>query len=209
MALAKQLHFIHQDPVLGRILGDQLAAQGYGLSEAVDLEGGVPAGVDLILLDGLADATTLCRDLRAQGAPPVLVLAGSAAESRDFLTAGAADCLVKPVRLSVLASRIEALLQVPLAEADITIGPLIFQPTARQARTPDGQRIALTEKETDILLYLHRATERVVPREELLGVVWGYAAEASTHTVETHIYRLRRKLGEGVLLTEPGGYRLA
>jgi hypothetical protein len=58
---------------------------------------------------------------------------------------------------------------------------------------PD-RRIRLTEKEAAILLYLHRAAGRAVPRQELLDEVWGYSRAVATHTLETHVYRLRRKI---------------
>jgi DNA-binding response OmpR family regulator len=94
------------------------------------------------------------------------------------------------------------------AETLIRFGTLTLHPLARLAEDEQGRHISLTEKETAILLHLHQAAPREVGREELLDEVWGYAAEASTHTVETHIYRLRRKLGEEAVLTGETGYHL-
>ena len=76
-----------------------------------------------------------------------------------------------------------------------------------------GTRLRLTEKETAILKYLYRAGGKPVPREELLNDVWGYHAAVTTHTLETHVYRLRQKIelepsNARILVTEPGGYRL-
>ena len=76
-----------------------------------------------------------------------------------------------------------------------------------------GKKIRLTEKETNILKYLYRAGAKPVSREELLTEVWGYNAGVTTHTLETHIYRLRQKIepepGQArLLLTDAGGYRL-
>ena len=80
--------------------------------------------------------------------------------------------------------------------------------------TSSGKKIRLTEKETNILKYLYRAGEKPVSREELLAEVWGYNAGVTTHTLETHVYRLRQKIetdpaNAKLLLTEAGGYRLA
>ena len=76
-----------------------------------------------------------------------------------------------------------------------------------------GQKVRLTEKETSILKYLYRAGNKVVTRDILLNEVWGYNAGVTTHTLETHIYRLRQKIetepsDAKILITEPGGYRL-
>ena len=76
------------------------------------------------------------------------------------------------------------------------------------------KKIRLTEKETNILKYLYRAGAKAVSREELLAEVWGYNAGVTTHTLETHVYRLRQKIepdpgNARLLLTEAGGYRLA
>jgi DNA-binding response OmpR family regulator len=79
-------------------------------------------------------------------------------------------------------------------------------------RTKNG-RIRLTEKEAAILKFLYRAGARAVARQVLLNEVWGYNAGVSTHTLETHIYRLRQKIEPDptnvrLLITEGGGYRL-
>ena len=88
------------------------------------------------------------------------------------------------------------------------------RPTRHCAMTTDNLRIRLTEKEAAILAFLHRMGERAVPRQELLTKVWGYNPAVTTHTLETHIYRLRRKIEADpakacLLITEAGGYRLA
>ena len=77
----------------------------------------------------------------------------------------------------------------------------------------EGTKVHLTEKEIAILKYLYYAGDKVVSREQLLVEVWGYNAEVTTHTLETHIYRLRKKIesdpsSASILVTESGGYRL-
>ena len=97
--------------------------------------------------------------------------------------------------------------------AIFAIGPYKFQPAAKMLLANEGQRkIRLTEKETNILKYLQRAAG-TVSREVLLHEVWGYNPSVSTHTLETHVYRLRQKIERDpshaeILVTEGGGYKL-
>ena len=94
------------------------------------------------------------------------------------------------------------------------VGPYEFRPAQKLLIDEKARKIRLTEKEANILKYLYRAGEKPVSREELLTQVWGYNAGVTTHTLETHIYRLRQKIepdasGTRLLLTDAGGYRLA
>jgi DNA-binding response OmpR family regulator len=100
----------------------------------------------------------------------------------------------------------------PLRAGDFAIGPHLFTPAARILRRR-GAEIALTEKECDILLALYDAGGKAVSRQDLLDQVWGYASTVETHTLETHIYRLRQKLEEDaanpvLLVTREDGYAL-
>ena len=216
MPEAKRILLVGPDDLLRRSLADQLAGQGFVVSEAKSAAaarlwlGGQAA--DLVLLDsGIADMTLAetCGALRGDGVRgPVLALGGG--DAAPLLAAGATECVVKPFRLSFLTARLQAHLRDQPRDQALRVGGFDFHPLSRLMVDGDGARIPLTEKESAILAYLHRAGERVVPRDELLGEVWGYAGAVSTHTVETYIYRLRRKFGpQPVLLTEPGGYRLA
>ena len=104
------------------------------------------------------------------------------------------------------------LLAHPAGDAPFRIGPYDFHPSAKLL-TDGERRIRLTEKETDILRYLKSASG-IVPRQTLLGEVWGYGPQVATHTLETHIYRLRKKIEKDagdakILITEEGGYRLS
>jgi DNA-binding response OmpR family regulator len=94
------------------------------------------------------------------------------------------------------------------------VGPYEFRPAQKLLLDAAKKKVRLTEKETNILKYLYRAGGKPVAREELLAEVWGYNAGVTTHTLETHIYRLRQKIepdsaSARLLLTEAGGYRLA
>ena len=169
--------------------------------------------IDATLLDAAASPgpTHWGALLRAAGGGrPVLLLGGDAT-----LPDGITERVAKPVRVPDLLARLHALLAVFDAspEAGIALPGYIFHPTAKLMQSRGGAHIRLTEKEAAILLYLHRAGGRAVSRAELLGEVWGYSSAVTTHTLETHVYRLRRKIEPDphearLLLTDEGGYRL-
>ena len=176
---------------------------------------------DLLVLDvGLpdADGRELCRLMRKQGLKsPIIMLTGHAGDADIILglDSGANDYVTKPFKFPVLLARIRAQLrQHDLSEGAVfTLGPYLFHPAMKTLVTEDDSKIHLTEKETNILKFLYRADTNVVPRDTLLQEVWGYNATVMTHTLETHIYRLRQKIEQDpanvqLLLTEAGGYRL-
>ncbi len=175
---------------------------------------------DLVIIDsGLADldGREAVRTLRSRGFKnPIILLANqnSDAEVMAGLDAGANDIVAKPLRFSVLLARIRAHLRQSEAVEDevLQIGPYQFRPP-KKTLTKDAEQLRLTEKETEILHYLFRAGAEGVAREILLREVWGYNDNVTTHTLETHIYRLRQKIERDpanaeLLLTEAGGYRL-
>ena len=146
---------------------------------------------------------------------PALLSAVADADAILGLDAGANDYVTKPFRFAVLLARIRAHLRSHEQSEDavFTIGPYEFRPAAKVLMDAKGKKVRLTEKETNILKYLYRAGAKPVSREELLTEVWGYNAGVTTHTLETHIYRLRQKIepepGHArLLLTDAGGYRL-
>ena len=177
---------------------------------------------DLVLLDiGLPDldGREVCRMLRKAGlSVPIIMLTGADTDSDTILglDAGANDYITKPFKLSVLMARMRAQLRQhdQSEDAVFAIGPYTFKPSSKLLlHAETEQKVRLTEKETSILKYLYRASNKVVHRDVLLSEVWGYNAGVTTHTLETHIYRLRQKIEDDpanaiLLLTEPGGYRL-
>jgi DNA-binding response OmpR family regulator len=176
---------------------------------------------DLLIMDvGLPDldGREAVKILRKGGfRSPIIMLTGHDGEADTILglEAGANDYVTKPFRFAVLLARIRAHLRQHEASDDaiFTIGPYSFRPGAKLLLTEKGSKIRLTEKETAILRFLYRAGQRVIGRDVLLQEVWGYNANVTTHTLETHIYRLRQKIevdpGRArILVTESGGYRL-
>ncbi len=223
----KKILLVDDDETLRESLSEQLQLHeefstveaGTG-SQALDLA--KKDHFDAILLDvGLPDmdGREVCRVMRRNGVSCPIVMLTAAESDADTilgLDAGANDYVTKPFRLGVLLARLRAQLRQHEQSEDavFTIGQYTFQPSAKMLVENDsGKKIRLTEKETSILKYLYRSGEKTVGRETLLGEVWGYNAGVTTHTLETHVYRLRQKIeadpsNARLLITEPGGYRL-
>ena len=226
MTQLKKILLVDDDGDLREALADQLVlTEEFDVFEAGDGAAGLQRAqaehFDLILLDvGLpdADGREICRLLRKNGVrTPVIMLTGHVSDEDQVngLEAGANDYVPKPFRLPVLLARIRAQLRQHEQSEDAVfgIGPYTFKPAAKLLLDDAAKKIRLTEKETNILKFLYRAGSAVVARDVLLHEVWGYNAGVTTHTLETHIYRLRQKIepdpaNARILVTEPGGYRL-
>ncbi len=232
MAVKKRLLIVDDDDMLREELVDQFAL--YKEFDVIDV-GTAGAGIkatedgtfDLILLDiDLPDmlGTEACQLMRAAGvASPIVMLTANDGDMNEILglNSGANDYVTKPFKFAVLLARLRAHLRSfeQSEDAIFQVGPYEFAPAYKKLTPPtvEGEKpprdIRLTEKETNILKYLYRAGGKPVGREELLHEVWGYNSGVTTHTLETHVYRLRQKIEpqKGVatlLVTEPGGYRL-
>ena len=220
---------IDDDRALRATLVEQLAVDGEftateaaSIGEAESQIAAPDARFDALILDvGLpdGDGRDLCARLRRQGVRvPIIMLTGSVDEADVVrgLDSGANDYIAKPFRLSELLARLRAQLRIfeNSEDAVFTIGPYTFRPAAKLLHEPvKNRRIRLTEKEAAILKFLYRAGPKPVARQVLLNEVWGYNAAVTTHTLETHIYRLRQKIEPDpaharLLVTEGGGYRL-
>ena len=220
---------VDDDATLRDMLAEQLAVDGEftaaGAATAGEAEAKInarEARYDALILDvGLpdGDGRDLCARLRRNGIKvPIIMLTGSDEEADVVrgLDSGANDYIAKPFRLAELLARLRAQLRIfeNSEDAVFTIGPYTFRPAAKLLQDPaKNRRIRLTEKEAAILKFLYRAGSRPVPRQVLLNEVWGYNSAVTTHTLETHIYRLRQKIepdpaNARLLVTEGGGYRL-
>ena len=226
MAQLKKILLIDDDEDLREALSEQLImTEDFDVFEAANGQDALvkvkEATYDIVILDvGLpdTDGRDLCRVMRKQGVKsPILMLTGQATDADTILglDAGANDYVTKPFKFPVLLARVRAQLRQHEQSEDaiFTLGPYTFKPSAKMLITEDQKKIRLTEKETNILKFLYRSTEGVVPRDVLLHEVWGYNAGVTTHTLETHIYRLRQKIEPNpskarLLVTEAGGYRL-
>jgi DNA-binding response OmpR family regulator len=226
MANACKILVVDDDAELRTTLVEQLALQEEFETDTADtaqaaLQHAKSGHIDLVLMDvGLPDmdGREAVRVLRKNGfKAPVIMLTGHDTDSDTVLglEAGANDYVVKPFRFAVLLARIRAQLRSHEASEDavFTIGHYSFRPGAKLLINERGAKTRLTEKETAILRYLYRAGQKPAAREVLLQEVWGYNSGVTTHTLETHIYRLRQKIEKDpsnavLLVTEAGGYKL-
>jgi len=228
MSGVKKILMVDDDDSLRQTLAEQLDLHEefethQAATAATGLEMIKSNHFDLILLDvGLPDmdGREACKILRRNGSrAPVIMLTAQDSDSDQILglESGANDYVSKPFRIGVLLARIRAQLRQHEQSEDaiFAIGPYSFQPSKKLLLNEEkDEKIRLTEKETSILKYLYRAGQKVVSRDILLNEVWGYNAGVTTHTLETHIYRLRQKIeadpsSATILVTETGGYRLA
>ncbi len=226
MANAWKILVVEDDPELRDALIEQLALQDeFEPIPAETAQNAIDAAqngaVDVVIMDvGLPDmdGRDAVRQMRRAGfKAPILMLTGHDTDSDTImgLEAGANDYVIKPFRFAVLLARLRAQMRSHEASEDavFAIGPYSFRPGAKLLLTDRGSKIRLTEKETAILRYLYRAGKTPVPRETLLQEVWGYNSGVTTHTLETHIYRLRQKIepdpsNPTLLATQAGGYKL-
>ena len=226
MANLKKILLVDDDDDLRDALAEQLVmTEDFDVFEADSGATGMARTkeqiYDLIVLDvGLpdTDGRELCRLMRKSGVKcPVVMLTGHDTDADTILglDAGANDYISKPFKFPVLLARIRAQLRTHEQSEDaiFQLGPYTFKPAMKMLITEDDKKIRLTEKETNILKFLYRANDGTVARDVLLHEVWGYNAGVTTHTLETHIYRLRQKIepdpsNARLLVTESGGYRL-
>jgi len=223
---SRKILLVDDDRDLSDALVDQLSLYDeFELTHAGTATAGIQAAreghVDMIIMDvGLPDmdGREAVKLLRKSGVrAPIIMLTGQDTDSDAILglEAGANDYVTKPFRFAVLLARIRAHLRQHEQSEDATfaIGGYTFRPAAKMLLDSTGGKIRLTEKETAILKYLYRAGDRIVTRDVLLSEVWGYNSGVTTHTLETHIYRLRQKIERDpsnaeLLVTESGGYKL-
>ena len=222
----RRILVVDDDDLLRESLVEQLSLyEEFELVEESNATRGIQRAraepIDLMIVDvGLPDmdGREAVKLLRKGGfKAPIVLLTGHDSESDTILglESGANDYVTKPFRFAVLLARIRAQLRQfeQSEDATFTIGRYTFRPSAKLLLDERGQKVRLTEKETSILKYLYRAGEKVVGRDVLLHEVWGYNSGVTTHTLETHIYRLRQKIEREpsvaeLLVTEAGGYKL-
>lgn len=224
---AKKVLLVDDDDELRTALSEQLEVHeefttDMAATGAQGIEIGKSTHYDILLLGaGLPDmdGRDVCRLMRRNGSKsPIIMLTAqhSDAETILCLDAGANDYIMKPFKIATLLATMRSHLRQHEQSDDeiFTIGPYSFRPSEKLLIDENQNRtIRLTEKETAILKYLYRTADRMVKREILLGALWGYNARVTTHTLETHIYRLRQKIERdpskvAILVTDPGGYRL-
>ncbi len=226
MSTTKKIIIIDDDDMLRDTLKEQFSLhEEFVVTDVANATAGVKAvkadHADLVLLDVNLpdmDGREACKIIRRNGYKgPIIMLTGQASDSDTILglDSGANDYVTKPFRFGVLLARIRAHLRQHEQSEDaiFKVGPYTFKPAAKMLIRDDARKVRLTEKETAIIKFLLRAGEQVVGRDVLLHDVWGYNAGVTTHTLETHVYRLRQKIERDpahaeLLVTEGGGYKL-
>ena len=223
---ARSILIVDDDDDLRDALTEQMSLyEEFSVATEPNATKGVQAArnghVDLLIMDvGLPDmdGREAVKVLRKGGfKSPIIMLTGHDTDSDTILglEAGANDYVVKPFRFAVLLARMRAQLRTHEQSEDavFTVGDYTFRPAQKLLLREDSSKVRLTEKETAIMKYLYRAEQKVIGRDELLEQVWGYNSGVTTHTLETHIYRLRQKIENDpsnarLLVTEGGGYKL-
>ncbi len=226
MSTTKKILIVDDDDALRDVLKDQFSLHDeFSVDDAATATAGVKTlkqdHADLVVLDVNLpdmDGREACKIMRKNGYKgPIIMLTAQASDSDMILglDSGANDYVTKPFRFAVLLARIRSHLRQHENSEDAVfqIGPYTFKPASKLLLREDNKKIRLTEKETSIIKFLYRAGEQSISRETLLHDVWGYNAGVSTHTLETHIYRLRQKIERDpahaeILVTEGGGYKL-
>ena len=226
MSATKKIIIIDDDDMLRETLKEQFSLHDeFIATDAATATAGIKAvkadHADLVILDVNLpdmDGREACKIMRKNGYKgPVIMLTAQASESDTILglDSGANDYVTKPFRFAVLLARIRAHLRQHEHSEDAVfkVGPYTFKPSAKMLVRDDNRKVRLTEKETAIIKFLLRSGEQIVSRDVLLHDVWGYNAGVTTHTLETHVYRLRQKIERDpshaeILVTEGGGYKL-
>jgi DNA-binding response OmpR family regulator len=227
MTGAKKALIVDGDRDLQEMLKEQFEVNGEFLTDSVNsgraaIDKTLEQYYDIILVDaGLPDidGRAVCKVMRKNGIKsPIVMLSKTDTDEETILAldAGANDYVAKPFRINVLMARLRARIRETeqSEHAVFQIGHYSFRPLDKSMQdNRNEQKIRLTEKETAIVKFLYLASDGVVSRDTLLGEVWGYNVGVTTHTLETHVYRLRQKIEEDpsnatILVTETAGYRI-
>ena len=226
MSTTKKIIIVDDDDMLRETLREQFSLHDeFVVTDAATAGAGIKAvkadHADLVILDVNLpdmDGREACKIVRRNGYKgPIVMLTAQSSDSDTILglDSGANDYVTKPFRFGVLLARIRAHLRQHEHSEDAVfkVGPYTFKPSAKMLVRDDNRKVRLTEKETAIIKFLLRSGEQIVSRDVLLHDVWGYNAGVTTHTLETHVYRLRQKIERDpshaeILVTEGGGYKL-
>ncbi len=217
----KHILFAEDEPRMRKLVVDFLKKAGYRLSEAANGREALSIfndhkSIDLVILDVMMpekDGWTVCREIRKESDVPIVILTARSQESDELFgfELGADEYVTKPFSPNVLVARINALFR-RLENQEKTVlkfGALEIDLGGHQVSL-DGKVIDLSPTEYDLLHYLMTNKGRALSREQILNAVWGYDYFGENRTVDTHITRLRTKMGKesNLIQTVRGvGYR--
>ena len=212
---AKRILVVDDETRMRDLLRTVLESRGYSVTEAEDglqaLKAFVADPSDMVMLDVMMpamDGFACCRKLREYSQCPILMLT---AKGEDYdqvrgLDCGADDYILKPFAPMVLAARVEALFRRSSVAQRNVFGSMKIDTAAREVMV-DGVSVPLSRKEYELLVYLAENDNISLSRDQILEYVWGYDYLGSSNTVDTHINRLRTKLGKcGSYITTLRGF---
>ena len=202
----RKILIVDDEVRMRRVIADYLRIKGYETAEAADgveaLEKFSAENPDLVLLDVMMprmDGWEVCRRIRARSREPVIMHTAKGEEEDELqgFSLGADEYIMKPFSLKILLARIEAVFR---------RGPVTVQPAPKEAAglevdtvgrevRADGQSIDLTYTEFELLTYLINNAGIALSRDKILDNVWRYDYYGDARTVDTHIKKLRSKLG--------------
>ncbi|WP_103020631.1 response regulator transcription factor [Salinibacter altiplanensis] len=211
-ATDKHILLVEDDDDIADLLTLHLTDDGHAVEKVSDGDEGLERALqdeyDLIILDIMlpgTDGFDICRRLRQERCPTPILMVTAKTEEVDKvlgLELGADDYITKPFSIREVLARVKALFrrvevdqeaQGQGAESPIELGGVVIEPEKRKV-VVDQEAIDLTSKEFELLLLFARNPGRAFSRDELLEEVWGYQYSGYSHTVNTHINRLRNKI---------------
>ena len=217
MRYLSRILVVEDEPNMRRLIKDFLKREGYEVVEAEDgrmaLEVFETEAVDLVILDVMMpelDGWVVCREIRKISQLPIVFLTAKVQESDQLFgfELQADDYITKPFSLKILVARIKALLKKnTVNNENLKYGDLVLD-YEKHSVSKSSEELDLTPKEFDMLLYFMRNKGIALSREKILNHVWGYDYFGDLRTVDTHIKRLRKKIGDEVIETVRGfGYK--
>ena len=207
----KRILLVEDDPDIADLLKLHLSDEGHAVDVVDDGDEGLDRALDcrydLIILDIMlpgTDGFDICRRLRQEKCHVPILMVTAKTEEVDKvlgLELGADDYITKPFSIREVLARVKAIFrrvevdqgEGPEGDAPIEFGDLVIDPEKRKV-IANGESVDLTSKEYDLLLLFARNPGRAYDRQELLDEVWGYQYSGYSHTVNTHINRLRNKI---------------
>lgn len=203
--MTSKILIVDDEKRMRRLVGDFLKKQGYTVIEAADGHKALELfmadrDIDLIILDVMMpeyDGWAVCREIRKSSRLPIIMLTARGEESDELFgfDLGADEYISKPFSLKILAARIQALLKRTENNTEVKSfdGLEIDKPGRRVYM--DGKEMELSPKEFDLLLYLAENAGIALSRDQILNAVWDYDYFGDGRTVDTHIKKIRSKLG--------------
>ncbi len=202
--MSRKIIVADDEPALRELVADYFEAEGYDVLQADDGDVAISlleknTDTDAIIMDVMMpelDGWSASKKIREFSSVPILMLTARSQEFDQLMgfESGADDYVTKPFSLAVLEKRIDALIKRSRGNVKLETG-LIINAEAYTA-TIDSKPLDLTVKEFELLKILKENAGRVFTRDQLLDLIWGYDYDGDIRTVDSHIARLRVKLGE-------------